>query len=101
VYDPWSVEGKGQEEAMKIAGIDVHKKVLMVVIIDASMPEEKPVRRRFATLPSELHRFLLWLREQGGRGGDGACALDRVFWDHATSAENGWPAYAAGGVSSS
>jgi transposase len=50
---------------MKIAGIDVHKKVLMVVIIDASMPEEKPVRRRFATLPSELHRFLLWLQEQG------------------------------------
>jgi transposase len=50
---------------MKIAGIDVHKKVLMVVIIDASMPEEKPVRRRFATLPSELQRFLLWLREQG------------------------------------
>ena len=50
---------------MKIAGIDVHKKVLMVVIIDASMPEEKPVRRRFTTLPSELHRFLLWLREQG------------------------------------
>jgi len=50
---------------MKIAGIDVHKKVLMVVIIDASMPEAKPVRRRFATLPSELHRFLLWLGEQG------------------------------------
>ena len=50
---------------MKIAGIEVHKKVLMVVVIDASMPEEKPVRRRFATLPSELHRFLLWLGEQG------------------------------------
>jgi len=50
---------------MKIAGIDVHKKVLMVVIIDASMPEEKPVRRRFVTLPSELQRFSLWLREQG------------------------------------
>jgi hypothetical protein len=39
--------------------------MLMVVIIDASMPAEKPVRRRFATLPSELHQFLLWLREQG------------------------------------
>ncbi|MGA7322145.1 MAG: hypothetical protein WBW98_16690, partial [Candidatus Sulfotelmatobacter sp.] len=44
-----------QEEAMKIAGIDVHKKVLMVVVVDASTPEEKPERRRFATLPSELH----------------------------------------------
>jgi len=31
-----------QEEAMKIAGIDVHKKVLMVVVMDTSAPEEKP-----------------------------------------------------------
>ena len=50
---------------MKVAGIDVHKKVLMVVVVDASMPEEKPVRRRFVTMPSELHRLLTWLREQG------------------------------------
>jgi hypothetical protein len=34
---------------MKVAGIDVHKKVLMVVVVDASMPEEKPARRRFVT----------------------------------------------------
>ena len=32
----------------KIAGIDVHKKVLMVVVIDASTPEGKPQLRRFA-----------------------------------------------------
>ncbi len=50
---------------MKIAGIDVHKKVLMVVVVDASSPEEKPARRRFATMPSELQRLLTWLREQG------------------------------------
>src|SRR2546425_7486648 len=50
---------------MKIAGIDVHKKVLMVVVIDASTPQEKPWRRRFTTMPSELHRLLIWLREQG------------------------------------
>jgi hypothetical protein len=37
---------------MKIAGIDVHKKVLMVVVMDTSAPEEKPARRRFVTLPS-------------------------------------------------
>jgi hypothetical protein len=49
----------------KIAGIDVHKKVLMVVVIDATTPEEKPERRRFATLPSALQRLLIWLREQG------------------------------------
>src|ERR1700758_1318716 len=50
---------------MKVAGIDVHKKVLMVVVVDARMPEEKPARRRFVTMPSELHRLLIWLREQG------------------------------------
>ena len=49
----------------KIAGIDVHKKVLMVVVVDASTPEQKPERRRFATMPSELRRLLIWLREQG------------------------------------
>ena len=49
----------------KIAGIDVHKKVLMVVVLDASTPEEKPERRRFATMPSELRRLSIWLREQG------------------------------------
>jgi transposase len=54
-----------QEEAMKIAGIDVHKKVLMVVVVDARAPEAKPARRRFATMPSELERLLIWLREQG------------------------------------
>src|SRR5215475_7071712 len=54
-----------QEEAMKIAGIDVHKKVLMVVVLDGSAPEEKPARRRFVTLPSELQRFRIWLQEQG------------------------------------
>ena len=49
----------------KIAGIDVHKKVLMVVVIDATTPDEKPERRRFATLPSDLRRLSIWLREQG------------------------------------
>jgi len=50
---------------MKDAGIDVDKKVLMVVVVDASTPEEKAARRRFVTMPSELHRLLTWLREQG------------------------------------
>src|ERR1039458_6079061 len=51
---------------MKIAGIDVNKKVLRVVVVDASVPEEKPARRRFVTLPSELQRCRIWLQEQGG-----------------------------------
>ncbi len=50
---------------MKIAGIDVHKKVLMVVIVNGSAPEEKPTRRRFATMPSQLHQLLIWLQGQG------------------------------------
>jgi transposase len=37
----------------------------MVVVIDATTPEEKPERRRFATLPSDLQRLLIWLGEQG------------------------------------
>ena len=49
---------------MKVAGIDVDKKVLMVVVVDASAPEEKPARRRFVTLPSELQRFRIWLQAQ-------------------------------------
>jgi len=49
----------------KIAGIDVHKKVLMVVVIDAGRREEKPERRRFGTMASELRRLSSWLREQG------------------------------------
>jgi hypothetical protein len=48
----------------KIAGIDVHKKVLMIVVIDATTPEEKPERRRFGTMPSDLGRFSTWLRDR-------------------------------------
>ena len=51
--------------ADKIAGIDVHKKVLMVVVIDARTPESKPERRRFATMPGELRRLSTWLEERG------------------------------------
>jgi len=48
----------------KIAGIDVHKKVLMVVVMDASTPDCEPERRRFATMPSDLRRLLSWLQEK-------------------------------------
>jgi len=36
----------------QIAGIEVHKKVLMVVVMDASTPDEKPERRRFGNRES-------------------------------------------------
>jgi transposase len=47
-----------------IAGIDVHKKVLMVVVMDAHAPDCEPERRRFATMHSDLRRLLNWLREK-------------------------------------
>lgn len=49
----------------KVAGIDVHKKVLMVVIWEASDPEAIAARRRFGTTTSELRRLSAWLQEQG------------------------------------
>jgi hypothetical protein len=47
--------------AGRVAGIDVHKKLLMVVVIDADAPAAKPERRRFTTMPSELRRLSMWL----------------------------------------
>lgn len=51
--------------ANKIAGIDVHKKVLMVVVVDRATPDEKPERRRFLTMPTELRHLSIWLLESG------------------------------------
>ena len=50
----------------RIAGIDVHKKVLMAVVLDveAGQPEVGQ-RRRFGATTSELIRLRLWLEEQG------------------------------------
>jgi transposase len=47
----------------KVAGIDVHKKVLMVVIWEVGERWE-PEGRRFGTAASELQRLSAWLREQ-------------------------------------
>jgi len=49
----------------KLAGIDVHKKVVMVVVIDRHNPDAKPERRRFLTMPTELQQLSLWLQERG------------------------------------
>jgi len=49
----------------KVAGIDIHKKVLMVVGGEVSALEQEPERRRFGTTTSELQRLSLWLRQQG------------------------------------
>ena len=49
----------------KFAGIDVHKKVVMVVVVDTHSPDSKPERRRFLTMPGELHQLSSWLRDHG------------------------------------
>jgi hypothetical protein len=51
--------------AYKVAGIDVHKKVLMVVVREVGAPDLEPERRRFGTTSSELQRLSAWLRAQG------------------------------------
>ncbi|MDT7813669.1 MAG: transposase [Acidobacteriaceae bacterium] len=49
-----------------VAGIDIHKKVLMVVVLhQIGGRAEDLQRRRFGTATSELHRLTAWLREQG------------------------------------
>jgi len=49
-----------------IAGIDVHKKVLMVVVLraEAGQAQSDLQRGRFGATTSELNRLRLWLKEQ-------------------------------------
>ena len=50
-----------------IAGIDVHKSVLMVVVADVSEAELQFERRRFGATASELAALATWLRQRGVR----------------------------------
>jgi transposase len=51
------------EPSYKIAGIDIHKKMLAVVVADARDTELNFEARRFGTTVSELHQLLAWLQE--------------------------------------
>jgi len=56
-----------KEKAMpyRIAGIDVHKKVLAVVVADVECETEYEFeRRRFGSNPEQLQRLSEWLLEQ-------------------------------------
>ena len=56
------------ESTYFVAGIDVHKSILAVVIADAGREGEFCFeRRKFGTTPSELKQLRAWLREQGVR----------------------------------
>jgi transposase len=48
-----------------IAGIDVHKKLLVVVIADAAKPDAPPQSRRFGTGSAELRDLSAWLCHYG------------------------------------
>lgn len=48
-----------------IAGIDVHKKLLVVVVADAAQPESPLQSRRFGTGTGELRNLSAWLSHQG------------------------------------
>jgi transposase len=49
----------------KVAGIDVHKKVLMVVVADAAAEEMEFESERFGTVASERQRLVTWLQQRG------------------------------------
>jgi transposase len=48
-----------------IAGIDVHKKVLMVVVTDVTVEEFEFESRRFGTTAREREHLVAWLQERG------------------------------------
>lgn len=49
----------------KVAGIDVHKKLLMVVVTDAAAEELTFESRRFGTGASEREHLVAWLQDRG------------------------------------
>lgn len=52
--------------AYRIAGIDVHKKMLAVVVADVEMQGEYDfARQRFGSNPEELRRLAAWLSQRG------------------------------------
>src|SRR5664280_2435563 len=53
------------ESKLVIAGIDVHKRMLAVVLVDADNPQKELERRKFATGTSALDACAAWLESQG------------------------------------
>jgi transposase len=49
----------------QVAGIDIHKKVLMVVVTDAAAEEWEFESRRLGTVASEREHWVAWLQERG------------------------------------
>jgi len=55
--------------AYRIAGIDVHKKMLAVVVSDVEIESQHQFERRmFGSNPDQLRSLVEWLPTAGGRG---------------------------------
>ncbi len=53
------------EPKLIVAGIDVHKKMLAVVVIDDDQPQQAREQRRFGTSRNELRNLETWLDSHG------------------------------------
>lgn len=53
------------EPSLKLAGIDVHKKMLAVVVVDDDNPEKALDQRKFGSSASELKHLATWLTAHG------------------------------------
>jgi len=53
------------EPSLKLAGIDVHKKMLAVVVVDDDNPEKALEQRKFGSGASELKHLAAWLTAHG------------------------------------
>jgi hypothetical protein len=53
------------EPKLIVAGIDVHKKMLAVVVVDEDHPQQAREQRKFATNGSDLKHLAVWLDSQG------------------------------------
>jgi len=49
------------EPKLVVAGIDVHKKMLMVVVVDEDHPQQALAERKFGTNGKELKHLAAWL----------------------------------------
>jgi transposase len=61
----FSASRQEDEVSHRIAGIDVHKKLLVVVVVDTASPETVLESRRSATGHFELEQLRVWLCELG------------------------------------
>src|SRR5215469_15776816 len=60
-----SAPGPGGTMSYRIAGIDVHKKMLAVVVADVEVESEYTFeRRKFSSTPEPLRELTTWLLEQ-------------------------------------